>query len=132
MNKNQWTYLVLETAKEHPDWLDVTFQAFSAGVREQARVNGSETANAYAALIYMYDSFPRTRMSKGDQEALALAGMRILDNGYVRGTGGEERIIQELENLIAKNPKSISFSWGSVKDSVEKAKLNRLGSGDAA
>jgi hypothetical protein len=50
MDEMLWQQQVAKVAREHPEWLGTTIQAFTAGVKAQAYQNNEMTNNAYAAL----------------------------------------------------------------------------------
>jgi len=53
MTKEEWYSLCFDVAEKHPEYLQITFEAFSAGVSSQADYNSTKVANMGAALSWI-------------------------------------------------------------------------------
>lgn len=90
MKLEDWEMIVFEVAKKHPEFLDATFRAFSAGVKSQAECNREKVCNMAAALSMLY-------LKPQDESARSLARTRMIESGVFDGTPFERDCL-ELAN----------------------------------
>jgi hypothetical protein len=88
MTKEEWYSLCFDVAEKHPEYLQITFEAFSAGVSSQADYNSTKVANMGAALSWIY-KFPK------DKDGRKLARERLIESKLFKGTPFEEELLKE-------------------------------------
>lgn len=88
MRIDEWQQLCFNTAKEHPEFLKATFEAFSAGVVAQAECNSEKVALMGAALSALYQ-FPKKEKWR------KLARERLLESKLFLGTPFEKELLEE-------------------------------------
>jgi ribosomal protein S17E len=88
MTREEWYSLCFSIAEKHPEYLNTTFEAFSAGVQSQADCNSTKVANMAAALSGLYGQPKEERWRK-------LARDRMLESRVFNGTPFEEKLLKE-------------------------------------
>ncbi len=79
MTVDEWQKVCYEVAKEHPEWVRQTFDAFSEGVRQQAMDNREKVSNMGAALSMVY-------MKPHSKQWRKLARERLIESRQFEGT----------------------------------------------
>ena len=88
MTREEWCQLCFNVAEQHPEYLNTTFEAFSAGVSSQADYNSTKVANMGAALSCLYQ-FPK------EEQWRKLARERLIESGLFAGTPFEKELLKE-------------------------------------
>lgn len=88
MTREEWYQICFRVGKEHPEFLNTTFKAFSAGVEEQAEINSEKVALIGAALSALY-AFPK------EEQWRRLARQRLLESRLYFGTPFEKKLLEE-------------------------------------
>lgn len=92
MEREEWQQLCFEVAKEHPEYLQDTFNAFSIGVKVQAEHNQEKVANMGAALSALYQEPKKERWKK-------LARQRLIESKLFEGTLFEKKLLMDEKRL---------------------------------
>jgi hypothetical protein len=95
MRRDEWRMLCFEIAKEHPEYLKDTFEAFSLGVAKQAEYNREKVADMGASLTLLYENAK-------DEKNRALARKRLIESGLFGGTPFEKKLKKEDEAGVKK------------------------------
>jgi len=95
MEREEWYQLCFSIAKEHPEYLNDTFEAFSEGVKAQAEYNFEKVANMGAALSMIY-KFPK------EEQWRKLARERLIESKLFGGTPFEKELIEENKLEVIK------------------------------
>jgi hypothetical protein len=95
MRRDEWRVLCFEIAREHPEYLKDTFEAFSMGVAKQAEYNCEKVADMGAALTLLYENAK-------DENNRALARKRLIESGLFGGTPFEKKLQKESEAGVKK------------------------------
>jgi hypothetical protein len=90
ISREEWSNICFNVAKNHPEYLKDTFEAFSAGVKAQADYNYDKVAKIGAALSMLYQ-FPK------EEQWRKLARERLIESKLFLGTPFEREL--EKENI---------------------------------
>jgi hypothetical protein len=93
MTRDEWRGLCFEVARENPEYLQDTFEAFSAGVKYQADYNSEKVAHMGAALSMVYQ-YPK------EEQWRKLARERLIESKLFLGTPFEKELLAEQERKI--------------------------------
>lgn len=89
MTRDEWYNICFDVAQKHPEYLKVTFEAFSAGVEAQAEYNSDKVAKMGAALSMLYQ-FPNEKQWR------KLARERLIESKLFQGTPFEKNLLKEV------------------------------------
>jgi len=88
MRREEWYQLCFNIAKEHPEYLNTTFEAFSEGVKAQVEFNYTKVASMGAALSALY-KFPK------EEQWRKLARERLIESKLFEGTLFEKELLSD-------------------------------------
>lgn len=88
MKVEDWQKICYEVAKEHPEWIKATFEAFSEGVKQQALDNREKVSNMGAALSMIY-------MKPHSKQWRKLARERLMESKLFDGTSFYKQLEKE-------------------------------------